>query len=113
MQRLVVDSITVLSSFRSVCDAFCHRCLRLLASARRSRAGRLYGPRGNNCERLGGEEIPPIEVGANGSAHGALCPPSSRAISVVSGGRSIQPLGKPHWSTTGDGIVVGIDFEVR
>ncbi len=65
------------------------------------------------CERFGGEEVPPIQVAADGSAHGALCPHSRRAISVVSGGKPIQPLGKPHWSTTGDGIVVGIDFEVR
>ncbi len=64
------------------------------------------------CERLaeGGQ---PIRVGTDGTASKATCPRSREALTIVRGGQAIQPSGEPHWSTTGDGIVLGIDFEVR
>jgi hypothetical protein len=64
------------------------------------------------CERLAdGSE--PIRVGTDGTAPKATCPRSRQALSIVRGGQAIQPSSVPNWSTTGDGIVLAIDFDVR
>lgn len=64
------------------------------------------------CDRLVAN-VPPIKVDLDGNAPKAACPRSPRQLTAVRNGVVVEPLGKPHWSTTGDGIVVGIDFEVR
>lgn len=65
------------------------------------------------CERIGSAELAPIKIGADGSAPHAACPRSRQAITVLRNGQLVHLVDEPHWSTTGDGIVLGIDFEVR
>lgn len=64
------------------------------------------------CSRLA-EDNGPIRVGADGFAQKAVCPRSRQALTVLRGGQAIRPVGEPQWSTTGDGIVLGIEFDVR
>ena len=64
------------------------------------------------CERFA-ESEQPIKVAADGTAPNAVCPRSRETLTVIRGGQAIQTAGEPHWSTTGDGIVLGIQFEVR
>ncbi|GAA3751034.1 hypothetical protein GCM10022270_06710 [Terriglobus aquaticus] len=64
------------------------------------------------CDRLA-DTSEPIQVGADGTAPKAVCPRSRQALSVVRGGQAIQPSTVPNWSTTGDGIVLAIEFDVR
>ncbi len=64
------------------------------------------------CDRLA-DTSEPIRVGVDGMSPKAVCPRSREALTVVRGGQAIQPAGEPHWSTTGDGIVLGIEFDVR
>ena len=54
-----------------------------------------------------------IRVGQDGVAPKAACSRSREAISIVRGGQPVQPVSEPRWATTGDGIVLGIEFEVR
>lgn len=64
------------------------------------------------CDRLAGTGET-IRVGADGTAPNAVCPRSRQPLSIVRNGQPVQPNSAPVWSTTGDGIVLAIDFEVR
>lgn len=64
------------------------------------------------CDRVGDIDRP-VAVAADGTAPHAVCPRSRQPITVLRGGQVIQPASEPQWSTTGDGIVLAVQFDVR
>lgn len=64
------------------------------------------------CDRFA-DVARPIAVGADGVARQATCPRSRQSITVVRDGKAIPTVGDPHWTTTGDGIVLAVEFDVR
>ena len=63
------------------------------------------------CDRFS-DDSRPIQVDADGIARKATCPRSREPITVVRDGKAMQTI-DARWSTTGDGIVLAIDFDVR
>ena len=63
------------------------------------------------CDRFA-EDGRPIQVGADGNAMKAVCPRSRQTLVVVRGGQAIKPTSDPRWSTTGDGILLAVEFNV-
>ncbi len=54
----------------------------------------------------------PIRVNAEGLAEHAACPTSQSSLVVVRDGQPVKPVSSPNWSTTGDGILLSVDFEL-
>lgn len=64
------------------------------------------------CEEFEGAPKP-IQVGKDGMARHAGCPRSQTNLVVVRNGTPVRPGSQPHWSVTGDGIILSIDFDLQ